>query len=279
MSVPEFAPAKVNLALHITGQRADGYHLLDSIVGFASIGDKLTVSEAATYQLTATGAFVEAMPKVEDNLITKAVNWFAANCSENPNVAISLEKNLPAAAGIGGASADAAAVIRALAKLWDKPLPTAQDLLFLGADVPMCLASTSCRVGGIGEELIGVASLSGTPIVLVNPRVAVPTPKVFGALKSRNNPAITNPDFTAETDVIEWVLAQRNDMQDAAKVIAPAINDVLMALESTFPRIARMSGSGATCFGIYGTQDAANEAAQKVATINPNWWVTCGQLI
>lgn len=280
MPASEFAAAKVNLALHITGQRDDGYHLLDSLVGFASIGDTIEAAISDRYSLTTTGDFATQMPPVADNLITKAVDWFAKKTGQDGRVAITLEKNLPSAAGIGGASADAAAVVRALARLWDQPLPGPKEMLFLGADVPMCLASRLCRAQGIGEDLSPAGALFGLSVVLVNPRVAVPTPQVFAALDSRNNPpmsarvGIDNPE-----KFLAWLSKQRNDLQETALSIAPEIAPVLAALNDTTPDLARMSGSGATCFALYHSAQSAAKAARELAKNHPNWWVVTGHLL
>ena len=275
MKVTEFAPAKINLALHVTGQRSDGYHLLDSLVGFASIGDRITIERSDELSLTVTGTLSDNVPTGSDNLVCRAAKWFG----EGRGAKITLEKHLPAAAGIGGASADAGAVLRALAKLWDRPLPSPEQTLFLGADVPMCLVARPCHVQGIGEKIMPVATLWNLPIVLVNPRVSVSTPQVFARLPSRENTGLFGDvNFATADDLIAFLGNQRNDMQSAAVKIAPEIDNVLGALGETTAEIVRMSGSGATCFAIYSGEDSATSAANHIAQTHPNWWVAQGRL-
>lgn len=268
--VSEFAPAKVNLTLHVIGKRADGYHLLDSLVGFAAgIGDWVTVKTAPKTTLNVTGPFAADVPLGPENLVLKAAALMGAA------VEITLEKNLPAASGIGGGSADAAATLRALSKLSGAPVPDVKDLLRLGADVPVCMQSGVLRMEGIGEVLTLAFGDLEWPMVLVNPRISVPTGQVFSGLEKVDNPPMPRELYDpAYFEFPEWLGRQRNDLQAAACSVAPDINTALdVILSETGCRIARMSGSGATCFGLFDTHEQARDAAGLIADRYPGWWV------
>lgn len=259
------APAKVNLTLHVTGQRADGYHLLDSYVCFADLGDIVRVAPAQEMLLRVTGPRAEGVPADARNLCWRAAEAFGAP------VAIELEKHLPAAAGIGGGSSDAAAVIRAMDRLFSRPFPG--DALALGADVPVCLLGHAARMSGIGEAVLPL-SQPAMAAVLVNPGVGVSTPDVFRALTSKDNGAME--DWPLDGDrarMLDWLRAQRNDLQAPALALQPVIGDVLLALEGQGADLARMSGSGATCFGLFETRSLARAAAQRLSDSHPGWWV------
>lgn len=278
--VTEFAFAKVNLTLHVVGLRADGYHLLDSMVVFCGIGDRVKASASARVSLTVEGPFAHDVPSNMDNLVMRA----AAQFTGDMGVEFTLEKHLPPASGIGGGSADAAAAIRAVLRLRDKMgLPNkprdsqafSAAVLALGADVPVCLRSAAARMRGIGEQLDFIGPLPELHIVLVNPRVAVPTPAVFKALVSRQNPPMPDhlPDWPDAQALADWLQTQRNDLQRPALSIAPVIGDVLSALAAQpGALIARMSGSGATCFALFQTAAAAKAASDAIAAKNPAWW-------
>lgn len=285
--ITEFAAAKVNLTLHVTGQRADGYHLLDSIVAFCGVGDRIAISVAPETSLTVTGPFALHVPAADDNLVLRAARAFAGDAG----MAITLEKNLPVASGLGGGSADAAATIRAVLRLCeDHDLSTrmyapdidAAIVLGLGADVPVCLASHPARMRGIGEVLDRLGSLPETYIVLVNPRVAVATPAVFRALKVKANPPMPDqlPDWPNARALAEWLATNRNDLEGPARLIAPVIDDVLALLAAQPDALlARMSGSGATCFALFATLAAAEWAKATIADAQPDWWVVAGPLL
>lgn len=257
----EFAPAKINLALHVVGQEANGYHLLDSLVVFADVGDRVSVTPASAMSVTVDGPFAEGVPNDARNLVWKA--------AERAGIAaqIVLTKNLPHGAGIGGGSSDAAAVLRALGR---------PDLaLELGADVPVCLKATPQRMQGIGDVLADVPQCPAFSLVLVNPGAHVPTPDVFRALQVKtNSPMKAMP---TEGDWLAWLKAQRNDLQGAAIARAPVIADALAVLHDAV--LARMSGSGSTCFGIYPDRIGAEKAAARIAQNNPDWWVTASQTV
>lgn len=264
------APAKVNLCLHVTGRRADGYHLLDGIVVFAPVADVLVLTDAKAPTLTVDGPHAAGVPSDATNLVLRA----AALVAPGRPVAIGLTKHLPSAAGIGGGSSDAAAVARALGTT------DARALRPLGADVPMCLTPRPWRSRGTGEDLTP-AALPPLPAVLVNPRVAVPTAPVFAGLVRRDNPPLPDvlPALRDAATAIAWLAAQRNDLEAPARAIAPAISAVLAALAAT-PGcgLARMSGSGATCFGLYPTDTAADAAAFALRAAHPDWWIVAGPL-
>lgn len=268
-SVEEFAPAKVNLTLHIIGQRKDGYHLLDSLVAFAAgVGDRVTVEPAKTTSLAVTGPFADLVPAGPDNLVLRA-----AALLDTP-AAITLEKHLPPASGIGGGSADAAATLRALARAFDAPLPDTDELLQLGADVPVCMERGVVRMSGIGEQITPAFGPLAWPLLLVNPGVEVSTAKVFAGLTTPNNPPMPAELYDpAYFEFPDWLGRQRNDLEPPARAAAPVIGSVIDAiLEETGCRFARMSGSGATCFGVFDTQEQAEDAAQAISARHPSWW-------
>lgn len=262
-----FAPAKINLTLHVTGQRADGYHLLDSLVVFAGVGDHLRVTPAARMALRVSGPRAAGVPEDARNLCWRAAEAFGAP------VAIALEKHLPAAAGIGGGSSDAAAVLRAMARAFGRGFQG--DALALGADVPVCLWGRSARMAGIGETVTPLA-LPRLQAVLVNPGIEVPTPVVFRGLRCKANPPMAA--LPAPEALIPWLAAQRNDLEPPALEAAPEIGAVLAALRDRGAALARMSGSGATCFGLFESQAAAREAAEQLQRAQPGWWVVATEL-
>lgn len=281
----ELARAKVNLALHVTGRRADGYHLLDSLVAFPAVGDRVSVTAADDFSLTVTGEGAAALASTpaEDNLVLKAARGMAAIAGSRAEpVAVTLEKILPVAAGVGGGSADAGATIRLVARLWSVDLSdprVAALALALGADVPMCVASRPLRAEGIGEAITPVALPGALGILLANPRVPVPTPAVFRALAHRDNPPLPGLPPEEPAGLIAYLATVRNDLQAAAVAVEPAIARVISALEGLpRARLARMSGSGATCFALFDTEAAALAASERLAADQPGWWVRAASL-
>ncbi len=272
-----FAPAKINLTLHVTGRRADGYHLLDSLVVFAACGDRVFARADRRAHLTVTGPAAAGVPLDENNLVLQA----ARHLSPGRGAALVLEKHLPTASGIGGGSADAAAALRALARLWGVALPNAAAVLSLGADVPVCLASRAARMTGIGEGLAAVPPLPPVWLVLANPGVTVATPAVFAALRHADNAPMPPhiPAFADAAALAGWLADMRNDLEPAAAALEPAIGAVTAALTAQ-PGclLARMSGSGATCFGLFGNAAAADHAARTLAREQPGWWVRSAPL-
>lgn len=271
MAVVEAAPAKVNLALHVTGRRLDGYHLLDSLVVFAGpeASDTVRAAPSAGLSLAVGGPMGADVPPGPDNLVMRAAALF-----DRP-AALTLEKRLPAASGIGGGSADAAATLRAMAALHEMPLPEPEAVLRLGADVPVCVAGHAARMRGIGEDVEPLEGLPPLPAVLVNPGVAVSTPEVFRRLERRDNPGLLAvPGFRGVADATGWLAAQRNDLEPAALALAPQIGEALAALTAVRGcLLARMSGSGATCFGLFPDEAEARQAAEGIAASRPGWWV------
>ncbi|WP_343116550.1 4-(cytidine 5'-diphospho)-2-C-methyl-D-erythritol kinase [Ostreiculturibacter nitratireducens] len=275
MATEAFAPAKVNLTLHVTGQRADGYHLLDSLVVFADVGDRITAVAGDRLSLAVTGPMAEGIPVNDSNLVLRAARMLRGD-DEGPGATITLDKHLPVASGIGGGSSDAAAALRALSRLWGRPLPPEAEIAKLGADVPVCLAARPRRMSGVGEVLVDVPPLPSAWLVLANPRVAVPTPAVFAALTDKEGAPMPAelPRWADAADLAAFLGGMRNDLEPPARSIAPVIGEVADALSAQHGcLIARMSGSGATVFGLFADPSDAAEAARRLRAAHPDWWV------
>ena len=264
MTLDVFAPAKVNLALHITGKRADGYHLLDSLVVFADVCDLIKVTRAPTTELKVTGPFAQGVPADDRNLVWKAAEW-----AGKPAQMI-LDKRLPHAAGIGGGSTDAAAVLAALGTG-----PAGSEVL--GADVPVCWHKRPSRMSGIGEAVTQVPELPPMWIVLVNAGEAVSTGAVFNAMENVYNTKMPEPHWQDFDSFISWLKGTRNDMEEAAKTVSPVISEVLERL-GVMPgcAIARMSGSGGTCFGLFSDKTAAQAATNAMPQ---GWWAQAAPVL
>jgi 4-diphosphocytidyl-2-C-methyl-D-erythritol kinase len=284
--------AKVNLSLRVVGRRADGYHDLESVVAFADCADRLTLEPGGELKLATTGPLAAACGDTADNLVFKAAKLLAEAVPNLKLGAFALDKVLPVAAGIGGGSADAAAALRLLARLNNLSLddPRLQKVaLATGADVPVCLLSRACDMTGVGEQLLPLA-LPSMPCVMVNPRVPVATKDVFQALGLRNGELLVGatsvlgaPAWPEEgASIADWVEVLEtvaNDLEAPAMRIEPVIGEVLEALrDSAGVKLARMSGSGATCFAIYGAPAEAHAAAEKIRRDHPGWWVHAGTL-
>jgi 4-diphosphocytidyl-2-C-methyl-D-erythritol kinase len=276
--VEERAPAKLNLDLHVQGRRADGYHDLDSIVVFAEPGDRLRLALGEP-QLSITGPFAPAVPGDDRNLAARAALAISRRCGRDPAVAIRLDKRLPVAAGLGGGSADAAAVLRAANRLWGQPLDPGELHRLaaeLGADVPVCLGGRPVRMEGRGDRLTLLPGWPALDLVLVNPGVPLATAAVFAARHpaeagARPQPIPEAPDLAA---LLAYLQGGRNDLEPAAIRLSPSVARVLGRLRAeAHCRIARMSGSGSTCFGIFGSASAAQGAANAIAREQPGWWV------
>jgi 4-diphosphocytidyl-2-C-methyl-D-erythritol kinase len=272
------ARAKVNLCLHVTGKRADGYHLLDSLVVFADLGDKITVTPAPDLNLVITGPQAAQLPVQPDNLVLRA-----ARLLSGPGAHITLEKHLPVASGIGGGSADAAAALHALCALWQIPLPQPHLVLGLGADVPVCLAGIGTRMQGVGEQLHKLdQTLPQAWLVLVNPGVAVSTPAVFKGMAKHTHAPMpqTLPRMPLLGDLVAFLKDQRNDLEAPAMAIAPQIGHAKQALLAQQGcLIARMSGSGATCFGLFADARGAALGAANIKSQFQDWWVDTAAMI
>jgi len=273
-SAPEAAPAKVNLYLHVTGRRADGYHLLDSLVVFAGAADSVRYAPAQALSLTLAGPEGAALAAEPDNLVLRAARLLAAEAGLPPTGRLELEKCLPVASGIGGGSADAAAALRLLNRAWDVGFaPARLEALAarLGADVPVCVASAATRMEGVGETLSAAPHLPSCGLVLANPRLPLPTPAVFKARRGGFTPRAVLPEGWDDAATMARDLAVcRNDLEDAAIGLCPEVAAVLAALRA-LPGclLARMSGSGATCFALFA--DAA-QARQGAGMLPEAWW-------
>lgn len=291
------APAKVNLSLHVTGRRPDGYHALDSLVVFCGVGDHLTARPDETLSLAVDGPFAHALDGDTgdtgaggdgDNLVLRAARRLAERTGVSKGARLTLSKHLPVAAGIGGGSADAAAALQLLCDLWDVALPPA-DLealaLDLGADVPVCLRGRPTWVSGVGEVLRPAPALPEAWLVLVNPGRPLSTPAVFKARRGPFSEPVA-PDSrlaepVADAPALAQALDQRaNDLTAAAMTLCPAIGPMLEALTGRDGcLLARMSGSGPTCFGLFEHGHDAQAAARQISQNHPGWWSAAGPLI
>ena len=281
------APAKINLCLHVGGRRADGYHALESLVCFAEIGDMLTFAPAQTLSLSVEGPFAAGLAKHDENLVLRAAEALAASVKTQKGAAITLTKNLPVASGIGGGSADAAAALRGLVQLWKADVGDSilnEIGLSLGSDVPVCLKSAPAIMSSRGEVLKPAPALPRAAMLLVNPGVSVSTAEVFAALgRSETDTIIPLPSLPAQgwataRELAQGLDAARNDMEAPARAIAPVIGEVLEALRETDPLLARMCGSGATCYALYESGDAAEGAARKLSAAHPGWWISATRI-
>lgn len=263
------AYAKINLALHLRGRRGDGYHELETLFAFVDSGDTLVATSADKDSVVTVGEFAVGIDDPFDNLVSRAL----AALPRAGGLAISLEKNLPVAAGLGGGSADAGAVFRMVRDHYGLPDDWQARAAKLGADVPACVDSRTCVGRGTGTRLEALEDdLAATPVLLVNPRVPLPTGPVFKAWAGQDRGAM--PQGSAA----EIVHSGRNDLEEPAIGICPVIGDVLQALAGTRPSCARMSGSGATCFALYATERARDDAGQAIAADHPDWWMMEGRL-
>ena len=281
----ELAPAKINLALHVLGRRDDGYHELDSLVVFAEIGDTISIDmgadhaadQAADQVLSISGRFASALTDDDGvNLVAAAARLIGSGTTES---ALHLDKQLPVASGLGGGSADAAATLRLLNRIrypdvsLDRLAALAETL---GADVPMCLASVPLIARGKGETIRALPTMPSLPLVLVYPGAPVSTPAVFGAFRSPYDAALPSirDGFATPAALIDWLHGTRNGLEPAAMRVAPIIGEALSGI-SAQPgcRLARMSGSGSTCFGIFDDIEQARSAAQSLADTHSDWWV------
>jgi 4-diphosphocytidyl-2-C-methyl-D-erythritol kinase len=276
-----FAPAKINLFLHVGARRADGYHELESLVVFADAGDRLRFESANELSLKIEGPFAGALAAEPDNLALKAARALAAFAKIEPKARITLTKNLPVASGIGGGSADAAAALRGLVRLWKldiAPEALQNIALALGADVPACLEGGALRVEGIGERLTSLPGLPALDAVLVNPGIGVSTAEVFKRLEYRSGTMRRAVPSDWNT-LIRTLEQAKNDLEEPACAMAPIIREAISELcADPLALLVRMSGSGATCFALYGSAECANAAAQTVARAYPDWWVRAVKL-
>jgi 4-diphosphocytidyl-2-C-methyl-D-erythritol kinase len=265
----ETAYAKINLALHVRRRRGDGYHELETLFAFVDAGDELSAVHSARDELRTVGEFAPQIADPFGNIVAKALNALP----HGPGWAVTLEKNLPVAAGLGGGSADAGAVFRMVEAQYGLPPDWPERAAILGADVPACVRSETCVGRGTGTELEPVKNdLAGTPVLLVNPRVPLSTAQVFAAW----NGADLGPLPSGSAQGI--AARGRNDLEQSAIGICPVIADVLAALRETRPWLARMSGSGATCFALYDCADDRDAALASFNAMYPHWWTMNGSL-
>lgn len=285
-----FAPAKINLYLHVTGRLDNGYHMLDSLVAFADIGDSIEIEPSAEFKFVIEGPYSGGFgPKDRDhspdssNLVVQAVWALARAAQKIPNVRVKLVKNLPIASGLGGGSSDAAAVIWGLLEWWKIPRQThyLQGLMArLGADIPVCMACSPSRVRGIGDIVDPAPAMSEIPVVLVNPGKPCMTSEVFSRFTGAfREPMALPAGFEKQAALISFLAQQRNDLLKAASETVPEIGNALNSLNvQDGCALARMTGSGATCFGIFNNENTARKAAKAIAADNPDWWVKNGLL-
>ncbi len=284
-TVTETAPAKVNLTLHVTGRREDGYHLLESVVAFADVCDVLSFSKAPEFTLAVSGPYSDHLADTSDNLVLNAAHALAHGMKAlPPGAAIELEKNIPVAAGLGGGSSDAAACIRGLLRFHDleaSDTALSQVAAGVGADVTVCLRPQVSFMSGIGQLVEPATALPKVPAVLVNPGVPLPTAAVFDALGLEpgeafpaETPPFPNTSFRDVRDLADYLTGCRNDLEAPAARMIREIGDIQEALFAC-PGclIARMSGSGPTCFALFESDDAAAAAVLALTVEHPNWWV------
>jgi 4-diphosphocytidyl-2-C-methyl-D-erythritol kinase len=277
--VDELAPAKVNLDLCVLGRRDDGYHELDSVVVFVELADRLTFEPGDGLRLELGGPFAQALAGEAQNLVLRAAKLLAGRAGRGAGVRIRLEKHIPVAAGLGGGSADAAATLRGLDRLWGLGLDRAELrrlALGLGADVPACLESRPVRMRGIGERLEPLSGVAALPLLLVNPGVPVPTGAVFARLEGRVAAPSQGPPaaFGDGGHLLAWLGASANHLEPSACALAPAIADVLQALRARPGcALARMSGSGATCFALFEAPSVLCAAEAALRARAPGWWL------
>lgn len=265
----ETAYAKINLALHVRARRKDGYHDIETLFAFVDKGDVLTAESAPADRVVTVGEFAQEIADPFSNLVARALSVLP----RADGLAVTLEKNLPVAAGLGGGSADAGAVFRMIRDAYGLPDDWRGWAVKLGADVPACVDSEMCVGRGTGAALEPVENdLAGTPVLLVNPRMPLSTPEVYGGWDGNDRGPL--PEGSASTIMREG----RNDLERPAMRECPVIGDILFALDDTGPMVARMSGSGATCFALYTDEAARDAAAAKLAADHPDWWQTAGKL-
>lgn len=289
MLLSALARAKINLALHVTGVREDGYHLLSSLVAFADVGDVVEAQPAADLSLCITGNFAaELVENAHDNLMLKVARLLQRHTLTTQGAALHLHKHLPVASGMGGGSADAASTAKLLAKLWNLEISEAELarlLLPLGADIPVCLLQKPVHMGGIGEIISSIPPIPPIGLVLVNPLVQVSTASIFrqyDAMGKWESSILLPLPASATATVHGWIdflKTCHNSLQATAVSQAPVIAEVLVALEAQ-PEclLARMSGSGATCFGLCATQAEAERVQKRLSHFAPHWWVQSGEL-
>ncbi len=274
-----FSPAKINLYLHITGKRPDGYHLLDSLMVFTDLSDVINIKESAKTTLEITGEFAEKISSGADNIILKAYNLLKKQTKiKKSDIAIQLEKNIPVGAGMGGGSGNAAGILSLLNNFWEMNLSIIQLQklgLKLGADVPFCLGKKAAFVSGIGENLDYIDFVGNIHAVLVNPGKGLSTKDVFNSGNIEHSGVVKKPaKFTSKENLIDFLIDKKNDLEKSAIKLMPEIADILVLIrQQQGCLISRMSGSGATCFGLFYDAQSALNAEEKIRENNSDWWV------
>ncbi|MCD2172912.1 4-(cytidine 5'-diphospho)-2-C-methyl-D-erythritol kinase [Rhizobium sp. C4] len=284
MALTEIAPAKINLALHVTGQREDGYHLLETVVTFSDAGDVVTVDAAPEDSFSMSGRFSQGLSREaggsDGNLVLRARDALREALAEEglsaPPVAIHLEKNLPVASGIGGGSADAAATLRALLRHWHAA-PAAATLdklsLKLGADIPMCMVGRPLMASGVGENLALLPGMPSFHGIVANPLQPVSTPQVFQRLTEKNNPSMgALPVLSGTGDWLAWLASLRNDLEPPARQLQSRIAELSGLMQDSGAALVRMSGSGASCFALYEREEQASESLERLTAARPQWF-------
>ena len=275
-----WANAKVNLALHVVGKLPTGLHLLDSLVAFPAIGDELIFEKGEGLSLIVTGPFSSELLEANKNSINLVMR--AAELVKGPKegAAIKLIKNLPISSGVGGGSSDAAMTIQTLSRLWSKKIPPLKDIVKLGSDIPVCLSNSFQRMQGVGAETTLLSTPSPMWIVLANPGVKVSTKKIFGFLENKNNAGLECLDNQTDQDgFFSYLNRQRNDLEDVTSGLFPEVKLMLKIIKATPKcKLCRMSGSGATCFGLYAEKDSAVKAVEEINENFPSAWVVSAPL-
>lgn len=281
--ISKIAPAKINLALHITNKRADGYHLMESMVAFADVGDEISVSLADTLRLEVQGRFAHLCGDVEHNLVLRAARLLQSHLKETRGAIITLTKHLPVGAGLGGGSSDAAMAAKLLLQLWQRIMPESELIEIispLGADMAMCVIARPLIARGIGDEITLLDVFPTIPILMVWPDAMLSTIEAYRAYKHMDRPVPALPSATTELEPYLAALeSTRNDLQQPAIACCAAVMEALLALE-TLPQqpLVRMSGSGACCIAYFTNADSAKKALETMRTHYPNWWSKCAYI-
>lgn len=274
------APAKLNLTLHVTGRRADGYHLLNSLMVLTDIEDVIEIQPSPVLKFHMAGQTSAALAhENDDNIVVKAAKMVAEAAGVSPDIAISLEKNIPVGAGLGGGSADAGAMLRLLKAYWQPDISESkwnEIALSLGADVPFCYHNHAALIEGIGEKVTSVPEINSIWAVLINPCKPLSTQQVFArGVEQFTSPNVLPPlEWSNEAEFIEYLNATKNDLEVPAIALMPEISNILDVLEQQDKMLlARMSGSGATCYGLFDDLEVAKEAEKNIKAANSDWWV------
>lgn len=285
MTIIEPAYGKINLYLHVTGKRSDGYHLLDTLMVPVDFHDVITLSESDSFSLSVEGEFAGKLPSQKDNIVTRAVELLAKRAQKQTNLAIHIQKNIPIGAGMAGGSADAAATLRALNQFWQLGYSLeelAETAIQVGADVPFCLYQHPAFVSGIGEVITPITEFPEMFAVLVNPRIHVDTPSVFQAGIQTMSGTVKKPATLPNTlaDWIPFLQKQQNDLVENACLQAPVIPEIISLLQHTSDcLLAQMSGSGATCFGLFENHQQAQNVMSQLKRSYPQWWCTATKIL